>query len=834
MNIKSILVFTMLVSISATKLFSQTELSDTSIVNYANPKQYEIGGITITGTQYLDIGILQTISGLTVGSEIEIPGTDIGDAIQKLWKQKLFADVSIYVTKVVGSTVFLEIRCVEKPRLSAYTFRGIKKGEQDDLREKMKLIKNMVLTDNVKMNVETITKDYFANKGYNHIKVTVEEKPDSSVKNGNLMYIYVDKGQRVKIDEINFNGNTNVKDGRLKMLLKKTKENDWWSILNTSKYSETDFKDDLVKAVHFYNTKGYRDAVISLDTMFENADGNLVMNINVNEGNKYYFRNITWSGNTKYSSGILDTILRIKKGDIYNEENLNKRLQADPNQNDISSLYMDDGYLFFQITPVELQVVNDSIDLEIRLYEGPQATINNVVITGNTKTHEKVLRRAIRTVPGQKFSRSDVIRSQREIATLGFFDPEKIGIVPTPHPESGTVDINYSVEEKPSDQVELSAGFGGYGVVGSLGVSLNNFSTRNMFKKGGWKPIPMGDGQKLSVRVQSNGKYYQSYNFSFTEPWLGGKKPNSLSIGVYRSNVTNGLPKDNASSYRFLTNGGSIGLGKQLKFPDDFFNFIGSIDFQNYNLHNYPSFIISNGTANNLSVKLNLIRNSLSDFTFPRSGSNISFTAQFTPPYSLFNNKDYSTLTTEEKFKWIEYHKYRFQAEWYTPLFSKFVLRTSVKMGFLGYYNSNVGLSPFERFELGGDGISNYSLYGKDIIALRGYEVSDVMGSNTGGAPLFNKYSLELRYPFSTNPSAFIYGLAFVEGGNAWNYFRDYNPFDLKRSAGMGLRIYLPMFGILGFDYGVGFDKNIETQAGLGKYLSAYGRFSIVLGFEPE
>ena len=809
-------------------------MSDSNVVDYGNPKTYEIGGITITGTQYLDVGILTTLSGLQVGQPIEIPGTDIGTAIQKLWKQKLFADVSIYVTQIVGETVFLEIRCIEKPRLSAYTFRGIKKGEQDDLREKMKLIKNMVLTDNVKMNVETITKDYFNNKGYSHTKVTVVEKPDSSVKNGNLMFIYIDKGSRVKIDQINYTGNTSVKEGHLNMMMKKTKQNNWWSVFNTSKFDKTDFQNDEAKIVHYYNTKGYRDATVKLDTLFENETGNLVLNISIVEGNKYYFRNITWSGNTKYSSGLLDTIFKIKKGDVYNEENLNKRLQADPNQNDISSLYMDDGYLFFQITPVELQVVNDSIDIEIRLYEGPQAIINEILISGNSKTHEKVLRRAIRTVPGQKFSRSDVIRSQREIATLGFFDPEKIGITPIPHPESGTVDIQYSVEEKPSDQVELSAGFGGYGVVGSLGVSFNNFSTGSIFKKGGWNPIPVGDGQRLSLRMQSNGKYYQSYNFSFTEPWLGGKKPNSFSVGIYRSNVTNGLPKDNASYYRFLTNGGSIGLGKQLKFPDDFFTFIGSVDYQNYNLHNYPSFIINDGTANNLSIKLNLARNSLSDFTFPRSGSNISLTMQFTPPYSLFSNKDYTDLPSTEKYKWIEYHKYRFQAEWYTPLFGKFVLKTSAKMGFLGYYNSNLGLSPFERFELGGDGISNYSLYGKDIIALRGYDVTDVMGSNTGGAPIFNKYNMEIRYPFSSNPSAFIYGLAFVEGGNAWNYFRDYNPFDLKRTAGLGLRVFLPMFGILGFDYGLGFDKNISSSGSFGKYLSNFGRFSIVLGFEPE
>ena len=523
---------------------------------------------------------------------------------------------------------------------------------------------------------------------------------------------------------------------------------------------------------------------------------------------------------------------------VYNESFLDRRLFADPNGNDISSLYMDDGYLFFSATPVELNVVNDSVDLEIRIYEGPQAIINNIIITGNTKTSERVIRRVIRTLPGNKFSRADVIRTQREIAATGVFNPETIQILPEPHPENGTVDITYKVEEKPSDQFELSAGYGGStGIVGALGVSFNNFSLRKMFMKGGWDPIPSGDLQRLSLRVNSSGKAYQSYNMSFTEPYLGGKKPNSFSVGGVHTRYTNYLSKDDPKYGALVTNGGTIGYGRQLKFPDDFFVLISNLDYQNYNVNNYATSYfngIKQGSFNNLGLTETISRNSTNQPTFPTGGSNFSLTVKLTPPYSLFNKEKFSNpdLGYQDKFKWVEYHKYRFNAEWYSNPFGKFVVKTSAKFGFMGYYNKNIGLSSFETYSFGGDFTANYNpILGQESISLRGYE----QNPKDQTATIFNKYTVELRYPFSTNPSTFVYGLAFVEGGNAWTKFKDYDPFSLRRSAGLGLRVFLPAFGLLGFDYGIGFDKSVLTKTKtVGDFFNNYGKFNIILGFEPE
>ncbi|MGB3075455.1 MAG: POTRA domain-containing protein, partial [Chitinophagales bacterium] len=722
------------------------------------------------------------------------------------------------------------------PRLSGFTFRGATKGEQDDLREKIKLNKGKVLTDNVKVNTYNTIKSFFYEKGYTHTKVTIDERVDSSQQNSMLYYIYIDKGNRVRIDNILFKGNTAVTSSHLRRLMKKTKENPVWSVFTISKFRPSDYEDDKAKILAFYSTKGYRDAHIKFDSVYENENGNLNIQIWIAEGNKYFFRDIRWSGNAKYASSRLDSALRIKKGDVYDEAFLQKRLNGDPNGTDVGSLYMDDGYLFFSVTPVEVSIENDSIDLEIRVHEGPQATINQVFIEGNTKTHEHVIRRVIRTTPGSKFSRADVIRTQREILATGFFDPEKLGINTEPHPENGTVDLTYSVEEKPSDQVELSAGWGGSGtgVIGSLGVKFNNFSMRNLFDLKTWSPLPSGDGQVFSVRLQSNGRYYQSFNIGFTEPWLGGKKPNSLNVGLYSSRYARGTNKNDPSYGTLVTTGATVGLGKQLQWPDDYFTLISALNFTNYSLDNYTTnFFINTGNAYSISLKETFGRNSMGpDFTFPKWGSNIYVSVAVTPPYSLFNNKDYSELPVAEKYKWVEFHKWRFGAEWYTNLFGKFVLKTAAKGGYLGYYNPDIGLTPFERFDVGGDGLSqNYSLYGVDIISQRGYK--DVYAY---AAPIFNKYTLELRYPFSTSPSAFIYGTAWVEAGNAWYSFDDYDPFNLRRAAGLGLRVFLPIFGTVGFDYGIGFDKPrpLIPPRTLGEYLNAYGAFNIVLGFEPE
>lgn len=825
----------LLLALVSTKAFAQVP------IDYANPKEYVLGGVSVSGTQFLDKDILVLLSGLKKGERITVPGNELTKSVNALWKQGLFDDVSLSATRATADTIWLEFKVVEKPRLSTFTFKGIRKGQQDDLRKKINLIKGKVLTESLLVTTENTIKDYYVEKGYRQANVTITAVPDTaSGPNHAQLVIDVKKGKRVKIDKIDFVGNSAVSDNRLYRLMKKTKRNTWWSVFNVSKYMEKDYRTDKAAVIEFYNKKGYRDATILNDTLVYNSRGNLDITINLSEGNKYYFREIAWKGNAKYSTGKLDSLLGIQKGDVYNTALLQRRLFADPNQNDVSSLYLDDGYLFFSATPAEVAVAGDSIDLEIRIYEGPQATINEVNIAGNEKTNERVIRRAIRTLPGNKFSRADIIRSQRELATLGFFNPEKIEIVPVPHPENGTVDINYKVEEKPSDQLELSAGYGGrdYGVTGALGVKLTNFSTRDIFRKRGWDPIPMGDGQQLAVRAQSNGKFYQTYNVSFTEPWLGGKKPNSLSIGTYYSKITTGVSKENAAYGFLVTTGASVGLGKQLRWPDDYFSFTSSMDYQNYRLNNYNSrsFIITDGTSNALSFKETLSRNSLSDFTFPRYGSNITFSVQLTPPWSLLNGKDYTDATVNEKYKWIEYHKYRFNVDWYTPVVGKLVLRTSVKSGFMGFYNPDIGDSPFERFKVGGDGLSNYSIYGVDVISQRGYEAYETYGYPAG--TIFNKYTMELRYPFSTNPSAFIYGLVFAEGANQWSSFKQYNPFDLNRSVGVGMRFLLPAFGLLGFDYGIAFDEHrLNPAAGKAenfKDLFKHTKFSIVLGFEPE
>lgn len=814
------------------------DTGDTSIVDYSKPIEYTIGGITVTGTQYLDKDILITLAGLKVNDKIQIPGPETAKAIQNLWKQGLFAGVAITISKIEGDKVYLNYELQERPRLSSFTFKGIKKGQQDDLRDKVKLMKGKVLTDNITVNTKNSIHDYYVDKGYLHPQVDIRVVKDTAIANGVIMFINIDKGKRVKIDNITFSGNTNVKSKKLRHLMKKTKENPIYSVFTVSKFMKKDYVDDKEKIIAYYNTKGYRDVKIISDTVYQNKRGNLNIHINIGEGDKFYFRNITFSGNSKYSSGRLDSILDINKGEVYNEELLQKRLTADPNGNDISSLYMDDGYLFFSATPTEVGVQNDSIDLEIKIYEGPQATISSVNISGNTKTSEHVLRRIIRTVPGNKFSRADVIRSQREIATLGFFNPEKIGITPEPHPETGTVDINYSVEEKPSDQLELSAGYGGagQGVVGALGVSFNNFSLRNMFVKHGWDPIPAGDGQRLSLRVNTNGKQYQSYTASFTEPWLGGKKPNSLSLSFVRTRYSNGyiFKKDDPNFGFLTTNGGAIGYGKQLKFPDDYFTLISSLDYQRYSLKNYPlSYFegVNSGEFNNLGLTETLSRNSIDNPQYPMRGSNFSLVAKFTPPYSAFGSKDYRNLAFADKFKWIEYHKYRITAEWYSNVFSKFVIKTSAKMGFIGYYNKDIGISSFERFNVSSDPLTNYiPILGQEAIYLRGYQGSI---SSSAGSTIFNKFTAELRYPFSTNPSTFIYGLVFAEAGNGWDSFREYNPYQLKRTAGIGLRVFLPAFGLLGVDFGIGFDNDTLIKQSFGDKLKN-GKFSIILGFEPD
>jgi len=564
----------------------------------------------------------------------------------------------------------------------------------------------------------------------------------------------------------------------------------------------------------------------------------------INEGKRYYFRNLTWKGNSIYDDKTLTSVLGIEKGDIYNQELLDNRLKFSQDARDVSSLYMDFGYLFFQVDPVEVAIIEDSIDIELRIFEGPQANIDKVVIAGNDRTHEHVIRRELRTLPAEKFSRSDIIRSQREITNLNYFNPENLGINTPVNPDRGTVDIEYKVEEKPSDQLELSAGWGGFNrVIGTLGVSFNNFSLRNIFNKEAWKPLPMGDGQRLSLRAQTNGDFYQSYNLSLSEPWLGGRKPNSFTMGGFYNRFAYG--QRGTSTYQSLNiKQGSVSFGTRLKWPDD--NFVAStaLNIQTLTLQNWQGFQTDQGEAvnvgkfNNFSLRQIVSRNSINDPLFPKQGSNISLSVQFTLPYSLFQpNKDYTELSVSEKFRYLEYNKWRFDAEWYATLTGKLVLKAAAKIGILGFYNKEIGAPPFERFQLGGDGINNqqFGFQGVDIISMRGYEINQLeanispnTSTGTAATPIFDKFTIELRYPVSLNPSSTIYVLAFGQGGNSWRSVRDFNPFDMKRSVGFGLRVFLPMFGTLGFDYGLGFDK---ANA---KGLREYGDFNIVLGFEPE
>jgi outer membrane protein insertion porin family len=842
----------------------------------ATQKQYEIGGITVSGLQYIEEDLLVAVSGLSVGDKVKLPNDEaIAKAVRVLWKQDIFSNVSINIKNIVGDKVFLEIVVEERPRLSRYNFRGIKKSEASDLKDKVGLVSSKVVTDATKLDAVVRIKHYYAEKGYGNVNVKVRERKDTLNVNSIILYFDIVKGPKTKINQVNIYGNESATDARLKRTLKSTKEmarisfyrSDAenakgkdkrsfgkylanfgflslsktldavdpyfrYNFFSSSKFNQTKYEDDKQSLVGYYNTLGYRDASVADDTVYSVANGNLNIDVYVREGRKYYFGDMEWKGNTKYSNEQLTAILGIKRGDVYNlellETRIGKQLSPDGGQ-DVSSLYMDDGYLFFNIDPVETSIVGDTINFELRVTEGSQATIKNVIITGNDKTNEHVIRRELRTLPGNKFSREALIRSQREIANLNFFDQEKIGITPKPNPQDGTVDIEYSLVEKSSDQLQLSAGFGG-GVkfYGNIGVSFSNFSLRNIFKPKYWDPLPVGDGQKFSVNYQSNGAYYNSFSSSFTEPWLGGKKPNALTTSFVYSRYSGvGAPLPADSSFLRMV-GGGVSLSRRLKWPDDNFVFTMGVNYNNYRLKDYSLVNdFRNGYSNNLFLKLVLSRYSVNQPLYPTAGSNINFTFQFTPPFSSFSDKDYSGEPSNVKYKWIEYHKYRFTADWYQTIVGKLVLKLSTKYGFLGYYNPDIGFSPFERFQLGGDGLSGYSYFiGRDIVSQRGY------GVYAQNATIFNKYSAELRYPLSLNPSATIYALGFVDAANAWNNFKEYSPFKLNRDAGVGIRIYLPMFGLLGLDYGIGFDKYSEA-AGITKF-KALSKFTFMLGFEPD
>ncbi len=875
-----------------------------NIFNAKAPAEYILSDIKVTGTKSFDPNLIISISGMAIGDKVMIPGGDnFSKAINNLWKQGLIADAEVYFTNLSGKNLSIEINITDRPSLTAFKFKGINKSEADEITTKLGLAKGRQtrVTENLKKSSSAIITKFYIDKGFRNVDVEVQESKDNKATNGVNIVFVVNKNGKVRVNEIYFAGNESVSDLKLKKQMKGTKEKSRFTLfpsynqnvfdsgksnkltfseylrtngylipsktkelldpyvrfklLSSAKFNDKKYIEDKQNILNYYNSLGFRDAVIAADTTY-NVDGNLDVALKVNEGHHYYFGNISWKGNTKYSDSLLNILLAIKKGDSYNAETLNKKLgkQPSPEGGDISSLYQDDGYLFFTIEPVETAVYNDTIDHEIRIREGPQATIGKVEITGNDKTKDYVIRRELRTVPGEKFSRADIIRTQRELSQLGYFNPEKINPGIVPNIDNGTVDITWGLEEKSSDQLELSAGFGGgIGLTGTLGVTFNNFSIYNIFNKKAWQPLPSGDGQKLSLRAQSNGKQFRSYNFSFTEPWLGGKKRNSFTISYYDTKYANAYnpfgyyDRSYADSSFIRTTGFSVSLGKQLKWPDDFFALIYQLNYQKYNLKNYNIFPgLTNGVSNNISLKITLARNSAGpNPIFPTSGSNFVLSTQLTPPYSLFRGPSFSQHEGDQ-YKFVEFHKERFTAEWYVPIGQgrgpdknkQFIFKAAAKYGFLGRYSDKTITSPFERFQIGDAGLSNnYGLLGYDIIAHRGYPVYDnsdpKINPDQSNArdffTIFNKYTLELRYPFSTSASSTIYGLTFFEAANGWYSFKDYNPFKLRRSVGVGMRFFLPMFGLLGFDYGIGLDR-INSTTGL----KGAAKFTFMLGQEPE
>ena len=836
-------------------------------LSYANPKEYEIAEISVKGLETLNENALVSLSGLKVGDKVRIPGEATSSAIKKLWKNGIIGNVAIYISKIEGEKVWLVIELTERPRLTRINLEGISKTQQSDLNEDLDLIRGRVLSDAVVKNAELTVKKYFIDKGYLNSKVRVVREKDDLVTNGVKLNMFVDKGPKVRINKINIIGNEAFTDSKVESKMKKTSEklrfhipkelfrmafttspkeavnfltkshkisteelkDGFKDVVNVNffkpaKYVRSEYKNDKDNIINFYNSRGYRDAMIVEDSIYAVNNGEINIDLHIFEGQKYYFRDIIWTGNYVYSDDQLNNVLGLEKGDVYDMELINKKLTFNPNGTDISSLYMDYGYLFFRIDPVEVSIVEDSIDVEMRIYEGEQTEINKVIIKGNTRTNDHVVLREIRTLPGQKFSRSDIIRTTRELSQLGYFNPENINPVPIPNQADGTVDIEYELEERSNDQVELSGGWGGfYGFVGTVGLSFNNFSLRNIPNFEKWRPLPMGDGQKLSLRVQANGRQFQNYSLTFTEPWLGGKKPNSLTFGVNHS-VQNNIVEFGQRPGSLNLTTISLGLGKRLRWPDDYFTLSNSLSFSMYNFNNFTSTAniqlgFDTGTARNLMYTVTLARNSVDQPMYPRNGSQISLALSLTPPHSLWRDIDYDNADREELFSWVEYHKWMFDAKFYQRIVGDLVFNVRTHFGYMDTYSKDAPLGPFDRFQMGGDGLAgNTFILGYDIIGLRGYENNfitppDYRGrvpSNDNqirGGSIYNKYVMELRYPLSLNPSATIYLLGFVEAGNNYYSITEFKPFDVYRSAGFGARIFMPAFGLLGIDWGYGFDR---------------------------
>ena len=807
------------------------EKEDGIVVDYNNPRKYIVGGVSVDGNHYFGDKQIIQLTGLQKGLEVTVPGEDISSIVNRLWLQRYFEDVAVVVDSIVPATdtAFFKIKIVERPRVSRWTFTGVKTGERKELEERLNLKRGGEFSDYVAKTASDIIIRYYKEKGFLLTKVDVQTKKDTVIKSAIRVNFAVDRGQKVKIKKITFTGNDHVKESKLARSMKKTKDMRLLNFFSSKKFNE-----------------GYRDARIIRDTMYYIEPNRLQIDFDIDEGKQYFFRNITWTGNSVYSSDDLNSILMIKKGDVYDVVTMEKRLFGGGKQNeyDVSKLYRDNGYLFFNLQPVELNVEGDSVDVEMRIVEGKPATLNNIIINGNDLTNERVVRRQIFTRPGYLFSQTDFERSIREIASMGQFDPEAIadpakGWSMIPNQANNTVDLVYNVTEKPSSQLELSGGWGGNTFVATVGVSFNNFSTRRLFDKSAWRPVPLGDAQNLAIRFQTNGTYYTSLSASFMEPWLFGKKPTSLNVSLYYTRQTNSY-----IAFNILNNdefmevyGVAAGIGNRLKWPDNYFVLYNQLSWQTYRLQNWNyNFLFNTGISHNLSYTLSLSRNSTDQQIYPRQGSDFSFSLQLTPPYSLLRHKDkgvrdangnptmvkswrdidYNLQSSEDRYKWIEYHKWSFKGAIYTKLVGDLVLMARAQFGYLGYYNRNWGYSPFEGFLVGGDGMSGYNTYGSEVISLRGYEnyslTPQVYAPYANGyaysGNVYDKFTVELRYPVVLQPQSTIFALVFLEGGNAWSDIRDFNPFQIKRSAGVGVRVFLPMIGLLGVDWGYGFDDD--------------------------
>ena len=880
------------------RAFSQENDSTNFSIYYSSPAKYTIADVQVSGIKYLDKSVLVQLSGLTVGKEVEVPGEAVTNAIKKLWQQGLFSDVKVTATKIVKDQIWFDIYLQERPRLADVNFMGVSKSEKEDITEKVLLLKGSQLTDNQVINAERIIKNIFLEKGFLNTEVNIVQRDDTTQNNSLILDIYVDKKDKVKVNDIFISGNQEISYLTLERAMKKTNTASIRNFFKTKKFLQEEYKKDKKLLIDKYNEKGFRDAIIERDSVYQVLTGSrekprVNVDLELEEGNKYYFGDIKWVGNTIYPSDYLSNVLGIKKGDVFNQKILDKRLFD--NDQGLNNLYLDKGYLFFNLDPIEINVVNDSIDYEMRISEGKQATVNEVRIVGNTKTHEHVARRELYTFPGDLFSKTNLMRSYRELAQLGHFDPEAIVPDVQPNPENGTVDIEYQLQEKANDQIELSGGWGAGMFVGSIGLKFANFSVRNVFNKEAWRPLPTGDGQTLGIRFQTSGKYYRTVSLSFIEPWLGGKKPNSFSVSLSHSRINYSANKYYQSynpygssgygynpygyggyggysgygsgygggygydSYGYGGYGGypqyqynyesennnevddqiwettalALGYGYRLSYPDDYFTMYHELSYEHYNLRNMGSYFYFladetgqvNGTFNNLSFKTVFGRSSVDNPLYSRNGSSFSLSLKLTPPYSWFTDTDFSSpeVSNNERYKWIEYHKWLFKGQLYNPLSknTNLVLRTAFEMGFLGYYDQ-YRKSPFEGFIVGGSGMSGYNMYGTDYVALRGYK--DYSLSPNNGSNMYSKFTLEMRYPITLKPSATIYALTFLEAGNTGMSFQNYVPFRLHRSAGLGVRIFLPMFGLMGIDWGYGFDEVPGNPTANG------GQFHFVIG----